>query len=133
MGCFTSTLNQTNLPEDTMNSTSMTYDLCFTHCTSLHMPIAGILEGQWCLCAPDVEFVVEYQFDIRPESECDILCPGYKNQQCGGTNARISAFSLRSEYMMFTPVMKILSYYVVRFYSTHLQEIIWAYQMINFD
>ena len=68
----------------------MTPKMCLDHCREFGYQGAGLEYGEECYCG-DPENVEARGATLRPEIECNIVCPGNGSSICGG-GARLSTY-----------------------------------------
>lgn len=65
------------------DSTQLTPLLCVGHCYALGFALAGLQQGQLCMCGD----TVGANSVVASQDKCTLPCPGDASQVCGGTSA----------------------------------------------
>ncbi|KAH8815901.1 WSC domain-containing protein [Xylogone sp. PMI_703] len=85
LGCFSEGSSGSALAwqQTQVSAASLSVESCLAACKAGGFPIAGIQNGDCCFCGT----VLGDGSAPVNSSECNIPCPGYGSQTCGGSNA----------------------------------------------
>lgn len=83
LGCYHHDAAKPLLNKTTGNDVFMSVGLCTDRCAQNKYPIAGLQNGNQCWCGSEFNGGVPN----KDEKECNVPCPGYAPDMCGGVNA----------------------------------------------
>lgn len=80
LGCYSEVSGRALSGISISNTTSMTNDLCASHCISRNYALFGTEYSHECYCASSLATAST----MKPQSECSQPCKGDPSQRCGG-------------------------------------------------
>ncbi|KAK3341705.1 glyoxal oxidase-like protein [Lasiosphaeria hispida] len=99
-GCLTSTVDEARVFWwQNFFPGTMTPSKCLGRCAEFGYAAAGLEYGEECYCGDPVN-VAERGATFRPESECNIVCPGNASSICGG-GGRLSTYFWTGETPLY--------------------------------
>ncbi|KAI1841627.1 hypothetical protein JX266_012180 [Neoarthrinium moseri] len=96
VGCILDDIESRSLPWMSIDIENMTAASCIAGCSEFGYEAGGIEYGYQCFCGDIADVVNKGRDVLRPETECNVACPGDPTHLCGGGN-RLTYYNWKGE------------------------------------